>query len=176
MTQMSKEYAAALFMLAKENNTEKEILEALKTVSHVFTENPEYVDFLASPSIPKNERIDALEKAFSQMLPEYALSFVEILCERSHIRSFNDCVKEYEELYNFSIQVCEARVTSAVELTDDEKLKLTRKLEKVSGKTLHLNCSVDESILGGIIVEMDGKIMDGSLKHRLQEVKEVIDG
>ena len=65
-------------------------------------------------------------------------------------------------------------MTSAVELTDDEKKKLKLKLEKMSGKSLILKCTVDKSVLGGVIVKMDGKIMDGSLKHRLEEVKEVI--
>lgn len=175
MMQMSKEYAEALFALAKENGIEDIILGELRTVLELFDENPEYVVFMSSPSIPKNERLDALENAFSGKFHEYTVSFVELLCERSRINSFHDCVKDYEALYNQSKQVLKAHVTSAVPLTDDEKEKLKIKLEKKSGNTLILECDTDESILGGVIVELDGKIMDGSLKHRLQEVKEVID-
>ena len=175
MTQTSKEYATAIFALAKESETETEILSALKSISQIFHENPEYVEFLASPGIPKNERLDALRTAFSDF-PEYVVSFVQILCDRSRIRSFDDCLNEYEQLYNASKQMCEAHITSAVELTGDEKEKLKSKLEKLSGKSLILKCTVDAGIMGGIIVEMDGNIMDGSLKRRLEEVKEVIDG
>ena len=174
MTQMSKEYATALFQLAAENHTESQILEALKTVSGVLKENPDYVDFLSSPGISKNERLDSVKAAFEGRIPEYVLSFVQLLCERSRVRAFDDCLNEYEQLYNASMQISEAYVTSAVELTDDEKKKLKLKLEKMSGKSLILKCTVDKSVLGGVIVKMDGKIMDGSLKHRLEEVKEVI--
>ena len=76
MTQMSKEYATALFQLAAENHTESQILEALKTVSGVLKENPDYVDFLSSPGISKNERLDSVKAAFEGRIPEYVLSFV----------------------------------------------------------------------------------------------------
>ena len=129
---------------------------------------------MSSPGISKNERLDSVKAAFEGRIPEYALSFVQLLCERSRVRAFDDCLNEYEQLYNASKQISEAYVTSAVELTDDEKKKLKLKLEKMSGKSLILKCTVDKSVLGGVIVKMDGKIMDGSLKHRLEEVKEVI--
>ena len=129
---------------------------------------------MSSPGISKNERLDSVKAAFEGRIPEYVLSFVQLLCERSRVRAFDDCLNEYEQLYNASKQISEAYVTSAVELTDDEKKKLKLKLEKMSGKSLILKCTVDKSVLGGVIVKMDGKIMDGSLKHRLEEVKEVI--
>ena len=64
--------------------------------------------------------------------------------------------------------------TSAVSLTDRECIELTKKLEKISGNTVSLDCHVDPSLIGGVIVEMNGRVMDGSLRHRLREVKDVI--
>lgn len=173
---MSKEYGEALFMLAAECNAADEYSAALDMVLSVFDENPEYVDFLATPSIPKTERIDALEKAFSDAVPEHIVSFIALLCERGRIREFGGCVKEYKELLDASKRISVAKVVSSVELTDGEKEKLRTKLEKMSGQSVILECSVDESLLGGIIIEMDGKVMDGSVRSRLQEVKEVISG
>ena len=173
MAQRSKEYGEALFSLALECGKADEYSTALDTVLTVFNENPEYVDFLASPSIPKAERVDALEKAFNSM-PEHIVSFVSLLCERGRIREFDACVKEYKELLDASKHISTAKVVSAAALTDSEKEKLQIKLEKMSGQTVMLDCSVDESLLGGLIIEIDGKVMDGSLKRRLHEVKEVI--
>ena len=65
-------------------------------------------------------------------------------------------------------------MTSAVELTEAEKAALTEKLGKKLGRTIHLECSVDPSLLGGLVVNVDGKVIDGSLKHKLQEIKEVM--
>ena len=64
MTEMSKEYGEALFALAKECDAVDEYKEALDTVSSVLRENPEYIDFLDSPSIAKNERTNAVLSAF----------------------------------------------------------------------------------------------------------------
>lgn len=176
MAQISREYAEALFALAAEFNAADEYAAALDTVLAAFGENPEYMDFLASPSIPKAERIGALEAVFSDAVPEHIVSFLSLLCERGRIREFGGCVNEYKLLLDASKHISSARVISAVELTDSEKEKLQAKLEKMSGQTVILECSVDESLLGGIIIEMDGKVMDGSVRSRLKEVKEVISG
>lgn len=174
MTETSKEYATALFMLAKENKNERDVSASLATVLDLFQQNPEYVDFLASPSIPKRERIAAIEQALSGNVQDYVVFFVQLLCERGHIRSFEKCVKEFETLYQMSENVSTAQVISVVPLSESEKEQLKSKLEALSGHSVVLECSLDSSLMGGIIVHMDGKVLDGSLKHRLYGVKEVM--
>ncbi|MGM9644421.1 MAG: ATP synthase F1 subunit delta [Eubacteriales bacterium] len=174
MTEMSKEYGVALFALAKECDAADEYKEALDTVTAVFRENPEYIDFLDSPSIAKNERTNAVEAAFGGRVPEHIVSFLQLLCEKGHIHSYTGCVKEYTALYDASKKVSVARVTSAVPLTDKEKDGLRKKLEKISGNSVFLECTTDKSLMGGLAVEIDGKVIDGTLRHRLNEVKDVI--
>ncbi|MBO5798208.1 MAG: ATP synthase F1 subunit delta [Clostridia bacterium] len=175
MTGIAKEYATALFMLAGEMGAEEPWLAALDTVESLFLDNPAYVEFLASPGIPKAERTEALDKAFSGHIPEHVVSFVQILCERGHIRTFSECVEEYRALYQAAKAMMPARVTSAVPLTEAEQVRLIEKLETISGKTVFAEWAVDASLLGGVVVEMDGKVLDGSLRHRLQDMKDVMD-
>ena len=59
-------------------------------------------------------------------------------------------------------------------LTEDEPRRLKRALEKRTGRTIRLECRVDESLLGGLVVAMGGEVLDGSLKHRLKEIREVM--
>ena len=174
MAQMSKEYGTALFSLAKECDAEDEYKKALDTVLSVFRETPEYIDLLASPSIPKDERAEAVEQAFSGSVPEHVVSFLQLLCEKGHIRSFEGCVSEYNALYDASKKIAVAKVTSAVPLTDGEKDSLKQKLQKISGSNVCLECSTDKSLMGGLVVEINGKVIDGTLSHRLHEVKDVI--
>lgn len=174
MTEKSKEYGTALFSLAMEEKAEKEYAEALDMIAGLFQENPEYMEFLASPGIPKAERIEAIDQAFGSSLPEYVVSFLKLLCEKGHIRSFQSCVSEYKKLLDVSLNISKAKVVSAVELTKEQKERLQQKLEKMSGHFVELNCSVDASLMGGMVIEMDGKVIDGSLQRRLQEVKEVM--
>ena len=152
MTEMSKSYADALFSLAMETNTVYETLVTLKELCEGLNATEGALDLLASPSIPKDERCAVLEKAFGDVQPEHVLSFVGVLVQHGHIRE----------------------LTSAVELTKAEQEALTEKLGKKLGRTIHLECTVDPSLLGGLVVNVDGKVIDGSLKHKLQEIKEVM--
>lgn len=174
MTEISKEYACALFMLAAEENLEKEISEALRSISGILKETPEYLDLLASPNIPLSERLQAVDEAFSNNMPEYAVSFLKLLCERGHIRLFHKCVSEYEELYHAADGISTAKVISAAPMSKNEKAALKEKLEAYTGHAVIMEYSVNKALLGGVIVRIDGKILDGSLRRRLHDIKEVM--
>ena len=175
MSDVSKEYGAAIFALAYESGELESYFAALQRIEAVFIEEPEYEAFLSSPGISMSDRLEAIVAAFGENTPEHVLSYLMLLCEKGRINCFLSSVKEFYALYDASKRIIVAKVTSAVPLTDGEKAKLIAKLEeyykgKVSGEYF-----VDESLLGGIIVEADGKIMDGSLRNRLREVKEVME-
>lgn len=174
MSEVSNEYAKALFMLAAETGNGKEYKEALGTVLEVFEDNPMYPEFLSTFAIPLEERLNALEAAFLDRVPRDVLSFLKLLCEKRHIGEFAECVEDYSAMYDEICEVSNAKVTSAVELSERERASLKEKLEKMSGHKTLIEYIVDKSIIGGLIVEMDGKIMDSSLRKHLKDVKDVI--
>lgn len=174
MTQTAKEYAVALFELAKETDSEKTFADALNVVLNEFTSNPEYAVLLSSPNVPARDRRALLETAFAGHVPEYVLSFTQLLCDKGHITDFEKYVKEYEQLVKSFTSVSDARIVSAVPLTDSEKSALVKKLEAISGHHVTAEYEIDKSLLGGVVVHMDDTVIDGSLKHKLKEIKEVI--
>lgn len=175
MTETIKEYAQAIFELATEKNARGEFLSELTEIKKLFAENPEYIEFLSSFSIPESERIAAVEQAFGGRVSEYVLNFLMLLCKKRRITGFNDCVSEYEALMKFSENICVAKITSAAELSEENKKRICEKLAKATGKEILPEYHVDKSLLGGVIVDAEGKVFDGSLKSRLKEIKEVID-
>ena len=175
MSDLSKEYAEALFALAIEAKQEKAYLEALRIVGDALADEPDYVDLLAAPSVPVSERTALLEQAFGTVLPEQVLSFVQLFCTHGQIRHLPDCIEEYHRLYQAAVAMATAYVTSAVALTDEQKSRLAEKLTAKFGRNIDLVCTVDEHLLGGITVRLDGVVLDGSLRHRLQAVKDVIE-
>ena len=176
MTETSKEYASALFDLAIDSHTEDETRAALHEVRDTLTGIPDALATLASPAIPKKERLALMTSAWEKVVPEHVMGFLQVLCAHGRIRELNDCVASYDDLLDTLRKLSTATVSSAVELTEDEKKKLQETLEKRLGRTIRLECSVDASLLGGLVVTVDGKVMDGSLKHRLYEIKEVMNG
>ena len=175
MTERMKEYAEALFALAAETGGEKACLDGLTLTAELLADNPEYRELLASPAIPAAERAGLLEQALGEAVPETVLSFLGLLCAHGRIRELEDCLEDYRALYRESIALSTARVVSAVALSDSQRDRLRQKLETLTGRTVVLECAVDESLLGGMTVHIDGKVLDGSLRHRLQEVKEVME-
>lgn len=174
MIKISNEYADALFSLAMDLHAEEETLGALHLIRDSFRQEPEALAMLASPAIAKSQRLAALEEAFGSQLPQHVMGYMHTLCNNGHIREFMDSVQAYEELYNSARKLSTAYVTSAVELSEEEKTELKNKLEKRLGRTICLECAIDETLLGGLVVQVDGKVIDGSLKHRLHEIKEVM--
>ena len=174
MSGIGYEYAKALFMLASEKELREDYKEGLETVLAVFGENPQYIEFLGTFAIPLSERLEALETAFGEKIPRDVLSFLKILCEKKYISEFSECAKEYFKMCDEIGRISSAKVTSAIELTKEEKDKLSEKLEKSSGRKTVFEYVIDPSILGGLIVETDGKIMDSSLKKHLKDMKVVI--
>ncbi len=175
MMQTEREYAEALFMLALESGDSERYGEAVDTVYTVMRENPEYIEFLSSPAIPLAERCAAIDEAFST-LPEHVVSFMKLLCENSRTKSICECFEEYKKLAIAASGCVNASVVSAVELDENQKEKLVAKLEKVTGKKVDAVYTVDKTLIGGMRIELDGKLYDGSVSKRLSEVKDVIIG
>ena len=174
MTEISKEYGTALFMLACEEGAQKTYADALGLVKRTFLANPSYEEMLSSPGIPLRERLSAIEAAFGKTLPTHVLSYVKLLCEKGRISCLMDSIEAFLDLLAASERVFTAHVTSAVPLTETEKKKLIDRLEKKYKGTVKAEYALDASLLGGLIVEVDGKILDGSLRHHLGEVKEYL--
>ncbi|MCQ2478384.1 MAG: ATP synthase F1 subunit delta [Clostridia bacterium] len=173
-SEISREYAEALFALAKEENDTSGVLKSLDLVADVFNKNPEYLTFLNSLSIPANERTDAIKEALSGKISDCVLNFLCLICERNRANIFFECVEYYKDLYRFDKNITVVSVKSSVELSPQQKSKLKSKLEKMLGGSAEITYTVDKSLIGGMVIETNGKIIDGSLKTKLHGIKEVI--
>ncbi len=174
MTRVSEEYASALFTLAFEEGVKAEVAESLEAVKGILSEYPEYTELLAAPNIPFDEREKILDEAFEGRIHDYALSFIKLICQRGHIRELDECIEEYIKMYDAADGIANAEVTSAAELNEAQRESLKAKLEKKLGRKVELTCRVDEEILGGVIIKVDGNVMDGSLRTKLRDVREML--
>lgn len=174
MRETDREYAEALFCLCIEEGVCESALIDMRTVREAFLENPEYSLLLASPAIPLSERLSAIEEAFGGRICDFCVYFLKLLCEKGRMGILSDSIYEFEKLCAVYSGRTTALITSAVELTDEQKSVLIEKLEKANNKIIVPTYKTDPSIMGGILVEMDGRVYDGTLKSRLRDVKEVM--
>ncbi len=174
MNNIGKDYAEALFMLACEEGQMRPYGEALELVANALRENEDYFSFLSSPNIPMSDRLESIGSVFGAYVPEHVLSFLKLMCEKGRLYSFFEAEKVYADFLSEAEKIQNVKVRSAVELTASQKEKLKEKLESMKKTTVNIEYAVDSSLIGGVVVEIDDKIIDGSLHNRLQQVKEVI--
>ncbi len=172
MSAIGTEYGNALFLLAREQNDLDEVAEALEVCGKIFESQSMYTDFLATPGIPIEERIGAVGGAFHGRVPDCVSDFICLLVERGYIRYFADCREEFEKQYNLLNNISVAEAFSARELDEAEREKLRLRLERSTGRRIKLKTRVDESIVGGMIVKIDGRLYDGSIRSRITEILE----
>ncbi len=174
MMQTEREYAEALFALAIEEQAVDAYRQSLDTVKQLFAENPEYAEFLASPAIPLSERLQAIDEAFEGRVPDYVLSFLKVICENGRVRTLAGCIDEFSKFAISYSDTAVATIYSAVALSDRQKEGICQKLRSLTHKHIDPIYLVDHSLIGGLKIEVDGKTFDGSIKHRLGEIKDVM--
>ncbi len=175
MNDVYTEYAEALFELGQNSSQSEKYLSDLELVSEIFLSNPEYKELLSSPAVLKEEKLSLIEKAFKPYVSKDTLNFLKLLCERKRISKIEECVSAYRRIYNDSFKIAVAKVVSAVALTEKEKSAVKEKTEKLINKKVKLECSEDPSLIGGMVIRVDGKVFDGSISSKLRDIKEVID-
>ncbi len=176
MTTTSKEYAEALFELAAGENMLEETSDGLVTVISALRQTPEYRSLLASAAIGKAERMKALDDAFGGKVPKVLMGVLRMMVSRGQISALDNMVREYEELSRQYRGESTARVLSAVPLKESEAVAIRKELEKRFGHAVSVQCEVDPSLIGGIRVEVEGRVIDGSIRNKLEQIKDVMNG
>lgn len=171
MTDKARVYGLALYELARDEGLSEALLFQLDSCEKLFDENPDYVRLLSTPSVTREERRDAVGKALEGGVHTYIVSFLKLLIDREAVREFPGCVQAYRQKYYEDNGILEVTATTAVELSEDAREKLLKKLDVVFGKKLILVCHVDPAVLGGMRLECAGKRYDGTVKDRLQRIE-----
>lgn len=174
MTQFAREYGEGLYALAREEQIERVLLEQLLALYACFKEQPAFMQLLSNASLPKQERLEVLDKSLRGNIHSYILNFLKLLCEKTALHELKGCIDVYRELYNKDMGVLDACVVSGKPLSEERKAKLTLSLEKKTGKRIQLTNRIDPSLLDGILLEMEGQQYDGSLKQRLAGLRQAI--
>ena len=174
MADLSKEYATAIFSLAKEKDLLSEIKLELEKIKTVISENRDYLLILSSPALGLGSRLNLIDEAFGDN-HEYVISFLKLLLENGHIASLSNCIDEFFCLCKALENRQVAKIYYVKEPTPEQKQRLLDKLEARTNKKIDAIYIEDKALIGGIKVELEDLIIDGSLTSRLLNIKGVID-
>lgn len=171
MTEVGSVYGQALYDLAQSEGVENNILEQLTVLNRSFQETPEFLKLLSTPALTKQERCEILDNSFRGKIQPYLLNFLKILTEKGYIRHFSHCCEAYRSCYNRDHGIIPVTVVTALPLTDQQKTRLTEKLQTMTGKTVQLSSKIDPDCLGGVRLDYDGKCLDDTVAHRLDAIR-----
>lgn len=172
MTELAREYGEGLYELAQEENLQTTINEELKALTGIFKAQPDYLRLLDSRAISLEARLDVVDQTFKDKAHPYLVNFIKLLTHRGKIDAFYDCARWFSNRYNEAFGIVEARVVSALALSEDQQLALKAKLSAMSGKQVEVTWTVDASLLGGLRVEMNGQRYDNTIQNRLERLKD----
>jgi F-type H+-transporting ATPase subunit delta len=105
---------------------------------------------------------------------EDILSFLLVLIEKDRINEIDGKLREMENIYLESNNTVKAKVKTVIALNDDERNTLIEKLEKKFNKKVLIEEEIDPSIIGGVYVEVNNEVIDGSIRSKLSEMKKIM--
>ena len=165
-------YADAIFGIAQDANDIAGWTAKLETLVSVL-QNGEFLDFLESPKVKENDKMTAIQEVLSQEDP-LLRNLMSLLTYRNDLRIASAVLEQYRVSADEALGQETAEVTTAVELRDNEKEKLSQALSSLIGKSVNLNLKVDPEILGGFRARVGDRLIDGTLKSRFERLRQEI--
>jgi len=174
MTEISQVYGQALYSLAAEESVADGVLKQLNDLQTAFDQEPDFLRLLQSENLPKAERCRIIDSSFRDRVHPYVMNFMKLLTEKGYIRYFSQCCGVYRRQYNEANGILPVTAVSATPLNMTQQQKLTDKLSAVTGKKVDLLCKVDPQCLGGLRLDFDGQRLDGTIRHRLDDLRGIL--
>jgi F-type H+-transporting ATPase subunit delta len=168
-TAAAKRYGRAVFEVAREEGQVEEWGRRLVKVRDLLA-NPEVSAVLTNPTIPLNLRMELISAAPHELDPE-ATNLARLLIESNRVEEVAGVVDVFDALADESAGRVRAMVTTAVELTDAERERVTRQLSERLGKEVTMQVTVDKRILGGLKLQYGDRLIDASVATKLQQLR-----
>lgn len=171
-TKAAKRYATALLELAKERDEVEDILGDIEFIHNTLEDSRELVVFLKSPIINFDDKTGALKKLFFDEISEPTQLFLKLLARKDRISLLHQITEAFVEKYKEYAGIITVDVFIARELNDGQRESLHQNLEEKTQKKVDMNIIVDESLKGGMAIRIDDTVIDGTVKHKLEELEE----
>lgn len=169
---VSRRYSRALFELARSEGKIDEYLNQLKELKALTDQNPDFFKVLEHPKVTIQEKYGIIDGVFANAFDKAISDFLKLLIEKDRLHQFESIINNFTEIYYEYNNIVKAEVTSAFELSEDEKEKLKTQLEQVFKQAVILDITIDKSIIGGLYIKARDKVIDATVKGRLEKIKD----
>lgn len=172
---LARRYARALLNAAVKEGNLKDVYQDATAFCQVMTDNQKFKHFLKSPQTLTQDKKTILETTIGSKASKLFSKFLVLLIDKKRFSSVEEIIEVFVSLYEQHEGIVEARVTTAVEIDESIKEKIRKKLEKETKKKIRLMTHVDDGIIGGMVVVIGDKIIDGSIRYQMEKLKRELD-
>src|SRR4030066_1401692 len=172
LSEVGTRYSTALFNLANKEKKLEQIYKETQNLAGFLKKSSPLQNFLAAPQVRDEEKEKVVKNIWSGKIEGFQLNFLLFLLKKRRIQFFQQIAQDYEKLYKEKLGILEATLISVKNLEKTEQEKLIRKLQKETGKKIQLFNKIDPALIGGTILILANQVLDYSIRHRLNSLKE----
>jgi ATP synthase F1 delta subunit len=173
MQDAARVYAEALFEVARDKGRLDSIGEGLAQFADAVEADRDLQVFLFSPHFSSAEKAEGLRRAVVGADPEL-LNFLQLLIEKGRMPELLRIRRELERLWKRERRLIDVTVTSAVELDPAVVGRIGEEIERQTDRKVELASTVDEEILGGIVLQVGNMVLDASIRNRLEKLRKSV--
>ena len=168
---VSATYGDALFELAKEQDKIDALSKEVKEIQKVLAQNPEFSKLMNHPKVGKDEKLQVVKEVFDKRADKELVGFLRLVVEKDRYGDIDSILEYFIDRVKEEKGIGVAYVTSAVRLSEIQKKLVEEKLiETTKYNEMEMNFSVDEAIIGGLVIRIGDKVVDSSVKSKLNEL------
>lgn len=170
-TTVATQYARAMLDLANQRQQAADMAGELRALKDIVEQNPTFGLFLKDPAIGVDERLATLERIFKSRVSPLAMNFLGVLNEHGRLGLIPAIADRYQEMLDRQLGNVAVEVTVAQPMDPATLETVRQRISNALGKNAQLRQHVDESIIGGLVMRVDDKLMDGSVQAQLAAMK-----
>lgn len=177
---VSKTYGEALFDIAMESGSDSgktparmdELLAEVQQVSAILRDNGDFNKLMLHPGIPKQEKLQMLKTVFKGRVSDELTGLMEVVIRKERYGELQEIFRYFIDKVKAEKGIGVAHITSAVPLTDAQKAAtVARLLETTSYQSIESDFQVDETLLGGMVIRINDRVVDSSVRSKLNDLK-----
>jgi F-type H+-transporting ATPase subunit delta len=171
--QVGKRYAQAAFAIARESGTIDQWRSDLADVASVLAES-DMAPLLADDRLPVSTRQELAGRVLD--IQPLALNLAKLLIAKGRSLDAGAVAWQFERMADAEAGIEHAEITTAIDLSPDQVRGIEERLSQASGKQVRASATVDPSILGGVVVRVGDRLVDGSVRTRLKQLRRELEG
>lgn len=170
-----RNYAESLFDNAKKKNKEEDIFQDIKNIVEIISTNDELKNILYSPVVSKSSKIKLIKELATKLGTDDALlKFIIVLVKNAREYVFDHLSDYYKQMLDASKGIKQVKIKSYKTLDDKDKKIIDKYLEtELTQDSIEVEFEVDSSLLGGILIQYDNKVIDLSITGYLKKIDDL---